>query len=185
MKTFNFISLFLIGIFLVGCSQSKEKMIKEITEKEKVLAVDGNFIPEKTKVNEIIALYMKFADKYSKDSLAPVYIYKAASLQMSISQNEEAIAKLDIIIKDYTDYPKLPEAYFLKAFIYDNNIKNINKARDAYKEFLQKFPKSDLADDATISLGNLGKTPEQIVKEFELKIKQQSDSAIAAAEKNK
>jgi outer membrane protein assembly factor BamD (BamD/ComL family) len=185
MKTLNFISCILIGVILLGCGQSRDKMVKEITEKEKALFTNNNPIPDKTKVNEMVTLYMKFAKQHPKDSLAPVYIYKAANLQMSSAQNEDAIASLDVIIKDYNAFEKLPEVYFLKAFIYDNNIKNINKAREAYTDFLQKFPKHDLADDAMISIDNLGKTPEQIVKEFELKMKQKSDSATAAAEKKK
>jgi outer membrane protein assembly factor BamD (BamD/ComL family) len=184
MRTIKIISCILIGVFLAGCTQSREKMVKEITEKEKTLFTADNPIPDKTKVTEMVALYLKFADKHPKDSLAPEYIYRAANLQMSVAQNEEAVSLLDRIIKDYETYTKLPETYFLKAFIYDNNMKNINKARAAYTDFLQKFPKNDLADDAMISIDNLGKTPEQIVKEMELKMKQKSDSA-ALAEKKK
>jgi outer membrane protein assembly factor BamD (BamD/ComL family) len=185
MKTFKFISCILIGVILFGCTQSKDKMIKEIAEKEKALFSNKTLIPDTTKVNEIVALYMKFAKKFPKDSLAPVYIFNAANLQMSNAQNEDAIASLDIIIKDYVDFAKLPEVYFLKAFIYDNNIKDIKKARTAYSDFIQKYPKHELTDDAMISMDNLGKTPEQIVKEFELKLKQKSDSATAAAVKKK
>jgi len=183
MRTIKLISCIIIGVLLAGCTQSREKMIKEITEKEKTLFTADNPIPDKTKVNEMVALYLKFADKHSKDSLAPEYIYRAANLQMSVALNEEAISLLDRVIKDYQGYSKLPETYFLKAFIYDNNIKNISKARAAYTDFLQKFPKHDLADDAMISIDNLGKTPEQIVKEFELKMKQKSDSAVLAEKK--
>ena len=75
--------------------------------------------------------------------------------------------------------------HFLKAFIYDNNLKDIKKARTAYSDFIQKYPKHELTDDAMISMDNLGKTPEQIVKEFELKLKQKSDSATIAAGKKK
>jgi outer membrane protein assembly factor BamD (BamD/ComL family) len=155
-------------------------MVKQIAESEKELYAAGSPIPDKTKVKEMLDLYTKFADTYPKDTMAPVYLYKAANLSMNTNQNENAIVLLDRIIKDYSDYSKLPETYFLKAFIYDNNVKNINKAREAYTVFLQKFPKSDLADDATISLDNLGKTPELIIKEFEAKLKQKSDSALAA-----
>lgn len=163
-----------------GCSPSKDKMVKEIDAKEKALYANNSPVPDKTKIKEMIASYEKFVDQFPKDSLAPVFLYKAANLEMNSDLNKEAIALLDVIIKDYTGFAKLPETYFLKAFIYDNNMKNINKAREAYTDFLKKFPKSDLADDAMISLDNLGKTPEQIIKEFELKMKQKSDSTDAA-----
>lgn len=185
MKTLKLVSCILICTMFFGCSPSKDKMVKEITEKEKALYANNSPIPDKAKIKDMLASYEKFAEQFPKDSLAPVYLYKAANLEMNSDLNNEAIALLDIIIKDYAEFAKLPETYFLKAFIYDNNLKNINKAREAYNEFLQKFPKSDLADDAMISIDNLGKTSEQIIKEFEIKMKQKSDSADAALAKKK
>jgi len=180
MKTLKITSVILIALLMASCSPSREKMAKQIAEKEKNLVVAGNPVPDKTKTLEIIEMYKKYADTYPKDSLAPIYLYKAADLSMNFGQNEDAIKLLDRVIKDYQDFKKLPETYFLKAFIYDNNIKNIVKARAAYQDFLQKYPKSDLANDATLSLQNLGKTPEEIVKGFEVKAKQKADSAAAA-----
>ena len=86
------------------------------------------------------------------------------------------------VIGDYGDFAKVPECYFLKGFVYENNIKDIKQARIAYTEFITKFPNHDLRDDAEISMKNLGKTPEQIVREFEENLKRKSDS-IAAAQK--
>jgi inosine/xanthosine triphosphate pyrophosphatase family protein len=36
-----------------------------------------------------------------------------------------------------------------------------------YELFLQKYPDNDFADDARISIENLGKTPEELIKQFE------------------
>jgi hypothetical protein len=49
---------------------------------------------------------------------------------------------------------------------------HIQKYEDAsryYRLFLKKYPNHPLAKDAKISLDNIGKTPEDLVKEFELK----------------
>lgn len=40
-------------------------------------------------------------------------------------------------------------------------------AEKYYKLFLEKYPNNDFTDDAEISLKNLGKTPEQLIEEFE------------------
>lgn len=185
MKNLQIIGILFIFLLVSSCKPNPDKMMKQIAASEKELYAAGSPIPDKAKVKEMLDLYTKFADTYAKDTLAPAYLYKAANLSMNTNQNDNAILLLDRIIKEYPDYSKLPETYFLKAFIYDNNIKNINKAREAYTEFLKKFPKSDLADDAVISLDNLGKTPELIIQEFEAKLKQKSDSALAAQEKKK
>jgi outer membrane protein assembly factor BamD (BamD/ComL family) len=185
MKKLQIIGILFFAIILSSCNQNSSKMVKQITDAEKELYAAGSPIPDKTKVKEILDLYIKFADTYTKDTLAPVYLLEAAKLSMNTSQNEKAIALLDRIIKDYSNYSKLPEVYFLKAFIYDNNIKNIAKAREAYTVFLHKFPKSDLADDASISLDNLGKTPEEIINGFQTKEIQKADSIAAAQQKKK
>ncbi|MEI6852127.1 MAG: tetratricopeptide repeat protein [Bacteroidota bacterium] len=185
MKKLQILGILFFAIILSSCNQDSSKMVKQITDAEKELYAAGSPIPDKTKVKEILDLYTKFADTYSKDTMAPVYLYKAANLSMNTNQNEGAIALLDRIIKDYSNFSKLPEVYFLKAFIYDNNIKNIAKAREAYTVFLQKFPKNDLANDASISLDNLGKTPEEIINGFKTKEIQKSDSMVAAQQKKK
>jgi hypothetical protein len=44
------------------------------------------------------------------------------------------------------------------------------KAKETYEDFLKKFPDDkDYADDATMALKNLGKSPEDLIKEFEKK----------------
>jgi TolA-binding protein len=58
---------------------------------------------------------------------------------------------------------------FLKAFVYEDQLHDLNKAKKYYEEFLEKYPDSDFADDARISLQNLGKSPEELIKEFEEK----------------
>lgn len=183
-KNILVIVLLISGLLLNSCGNSSKKLSQKIQKLETSLFKSNTAFPDKTKMNELLGLYSEFVKEYPKDTLAPEYLYKSANLCMNNSKNEEAVSNLDQLIKDYPGYSKLPEAYFLKAFIYDNNIKNIEKAKDAYVTFLQKFPKHDLANDAAISLGNLGKTPEQIIMEFDLKNKQKADS-IAAAKTSK
>jgi len=36
-----------------------------------------------------------------------------------------------------------------------------------YREFLQKYPNHEFADDAELSLKNLGKTPEELLEQFQ------------------
>ena len=50
-------------------------------------------------------------------------------------------------------------------------MKNLQKAGDAYREFLRKYPNHPLAKDAKTSLDNLGKPLDEIIKEFEAKHK--------------
>jgi hypothetical protein len=62
----------------------------------------------------------------------------------------------------------------MEAFAYENVIGNIAKASEYYNKFIAKYPEHDLADDAQAALKYLGKTPEEMVREFE---KMNTDSA--------
>ena len=69
----------------------------------------------------------------------------------------------------YPNSAKASESIFLCAFIYDTYLQKYDDARRYYKMFLKKYPNHPLAKDAQISLDNLGKTPDELVKEFESK----------------
>jgi hypothetical protein len=67
-----------------------------------------------------------------------------------------------------------------KAFFTRNEIHNLDSAKLKYEIFLRDFPKHPIAKDVAITLSNLGKSPEQMMKEFEER--QQTDS-LAKAQK--
>jgi outer membrane protein assembly factor BamD (BamD/ComL family) len=118
---------------------------------------------------DLIRLYEKYADKYPEDTLAPVYLFRASDISMNLQQPVKTIDLFNKIMAKYPDYEKTPSVMFLKAFVYEDQLHDLNKAKKYYEEFLEKYPDSDFADDARISLQNLGKSPEELIKEFEEK----------------
>ncbi len=56
---------------------------------------------------------------------------------------------------------------FLKGYVYENDLRDLETAKKIYEEFLVKYPDDEFADDAEISIKNLGKSPEELIKEFE------------------
>ena len=116
---------------------------------------------------DLIKLYQEFALENPKDSLAPVFLFRASDLSMNLNRPVQTIAIFDDLLDKYPDYEKVPSVLFLKAFVYEDQLKDFDQAKIYYEEFLQKYPDSDFADDAEISLKNLGKTPEELILEFE------------------
>jgi len=173
----NLQKLFLLFIsitVLFGCGQSKEKSISKIHDLEKQLYSSNVGPVDTSKASEMINLYTDFEKKYPNDTAAAEYLYRAANLAMNVGKSLKSLEYINIIISKYPNYKKITSCYFLKGFIYDYHLKDINNARKSYQEFIAKFPKDDLANDAQISLNNLGKSDEQIIKEFEAKLKQDS-----------
>ncbi len=170
MKNIKFLSFVIVlSLTLFACNSAKKKKIDKIQSNEKELFSDTVKIINKEKIAEIIKEYEDFAKKYPKDTIAPAYLFKAANLSMNFSNPDKAIKLFDKILNDYSDYKKVPEVLFLKAFVYENNLKDLAKANKIYNEFLSKYPKHVLAESARISISNLGKSPEQIIKEIEEK----------------
>jgi len=65
----------------------------------------------------------------------------------------------------------------LKAYIYENLLSNLGLAQKTYRDFLSLYPDHELSDDAEAALLNLGKSPEELVREFEARAAEQAAAA--------
>mgnify|MGYP003871907479 CR=1 FL=1 len=117
--------------------------------------------------NNYIAYCEQYATVASDDPEAVKYLFQAGETARSVQQHDRALAIYDRIYKDFSSSPKAPQALFLKAFTMDNDMKQPEKARAIYEEFVAKHPEDDFADDTKFLLENLGKSDEEIIKKFE------------------
>jgi len=172
------LSLFVIiaSLYLIACSPSRDKMLGNIEQMEKELKTAPKL--DSTAINTLLAKYEGFSTKFPKDSLAPKYLMRAASLCVSFHRGEKAIELYDKVIKDYPENKQIAVCYFMKAFTYENVLNNIGEASGGYNRFLIMFPEHPLAKDAHAAIKYLGKTPEEVVHEFE---KMNADSVAKAS----
>lgn len=90
---------------------------------------------------------------------------KAAGLAKNIEMSEKSVALYRKVAEKMPNNPKAPMALFMTGFIYENDLGDLNRAKDAYESFLKKYPQDpDFADDAQMALQLLGKSPEEIIK---------------------
>jgi TolA-binding protein len=171
MKTNRNFVLTIIAIvstfMLFSCSQNKEADLKKVTDLEKKYGASA--YSDLSKAKELIASYDEFVKKYPKDTVSARFLFEAGRLSMNTAQGKDAVKYFDKVITDFPDYSKTPDCMFLKGFVYDDLLKDFAKAKEAYQAFLAKYPTHEFADDAKASIENLGKTPEQLIKEFEAK----------------
>ncbi|MBI9036736.1 MAG: tetratricopeptide repeat protein [Bacteroidales bacterium] len=174
LKKLAFLSV--ISVLLFACSSSPENEAKsKINELESNLFSSEDMVLNRKQASELVNAYIDYADKFPDDTLSPEYIFKAADICMNILNPSKAIWFFDRIIREYPDYRKVPESMFLKAYVYDNNMQSYDLARKLYTEFIEKYPDNEFADDARVSIQNLGKTPEEIIKEIEERAKAQQE----------
>jgi outer membrane protein assembly factor BamD (BamD/ComL family) len=163
----------IVLISLTSCNSNKKKLLVQIKKIEKETFADSSNALNFDKANLLIKSYTSFIDKYPKESKSAEFLFKAIEIAMNTGQGDLAIQFIDKFQKQYSDNAKLPTAIFLKGYIYENILKNTSKARIAYVEFITRFPKHQLVNDAKACIKNLGKTDDEIIKEFEEKLNNQ------------
>jgi outer membrane protein assembly factor BamD (BamD/ComL family) len=166
---------------LAACQPSKEKLSGNITAMENRLFSPSSQGLPKESVDSLVSDYESYVDRFPKDTLSPVYLFKAAGILMNMGNGAKAITLFDQLIKDYSSHPKAALALFFRGYVQENILRNLDQAKETYLLFIEKYPDNEFADDAQSSIDNLGKTPEQMVREFEAK--RQADSLAAAQKK--
>ncbi|MBR1550163.1 MAG: tetratricopeptide repeat protein [Bacteroidales bacterium] len=112
------------------------------------------------KADRMIALYDLFANNYPDDSLAPIYMMRSAEIEINTGNYEAGIATLDSIMNLYPGYEELPICQFMKGTAYEMN-QQYDLAREAYTEFVERYPDHVLASDTRKILPYVGLTPEE------------------------
>ncbi len=164
------ISLIVTTVILCSCESGEKNngvKLSDISNLETELFSSAITAPDLDKAKQLADLYVTYADQHPDDSLAPEFLFKAADINMNVSNPNVTIGIFNRIISDYPDYRNMSTVLFLVGFVYEDQLNDYPNAKKCYLEFLERFPESDFADDAVVSLDNLGKSPEELIKEFE------------------
>ncbi len=169
----------LISTILFSCNTVVEKSKidtdrEKLTEMEAKLMSDSTMQIDKELAKSTMVEYANFAENYPEDSLAAEYFFKAAELAQALQIGTQAVLYYDLIIEKYPNYKRISYSYFLKGFVYENVLADMDNAKIAYTEFLEKYPNHEFADDAKVLIDNLGKSPEELIKMFEEQNKEQN-----------
>ena len=168
----------LLTVILISCGPSRSKEIARIHKLETRLFSSTATSLDKESADSLLMFYSNFIKEFPTDSMTRQYVFKAASLNMNTGNGKQAIELFDLYRSSYPTDPKAAMSLFFTAYIYENLLKNLDKAQELYILFIEKYPRNDFADDAQIALNNLGKSPDQMVKEFEER--RRADSARVA-----
>jgi outer membrane protein assembly factor BamD (BamD/ComL family) len=157
----------LILVVLSGCGPSREKSAARIVSLEKSLYSPQSSGLDKVKADSLLIQYTSFIKHFPDDTMSVKYLFNAANLCMNMSEGSKAIDFFNQFIQKYPDNPRVGTCMFFKAYIYENQLKDLEKAKEMYLQFIEKFPDSDFSKDARMAIKNLGKSPDEIVREFE------------------
>ena len=184
MKFFKkiIIPLFLLLILFSSCKHEKpvdasaklteQQYTQQIDSMEKILYSNAGKGFDKDAALKTVNLYDNSVKEYPSMKAAPDYLFKAGELSSSMNNSKEAIAFFKKAYNDYPDYSKAVMCLFLQAFIYENQLHELGPAEQLYREVIYRFPNDKIALDAKACINNLGKTDEELIREFEAKANQ-------------
>ncbi len=168
------ISVISISVLLLSACHTnnlkKEKRAQIDAMEQQLFQTSKGIVNQKAAAN-MIDLYQDYANTFPEDSLSPQYLFRAADISLNVFHSDATIRLFNRVMKDYPNFEGTPQLLFLKAFTYDYYMHKIDSARIYYTAFLQKYPKHPFAQDAQISLQQLGKSPKEVVKDFQSEAK--------------
>lgn len=170
MSKSSFLSILMISlsVFLFSCKPSKESELEKIKDLETKILADRETSIDGVGAYNLQAAYTSFYENFPKEPETPGLLFKAADMCVNLKWSKQAIEYLTIINTQYPDFEKAPDALFMLAFVYDHLIEDDAKAGEYYRAYINQFPDHIFVKDAEASIRNLGKTDEEIIREFEL-----------------
>ena len=159
------LSVFVV-LMMLSCG---EKMsVEKINELEsKVFAKDAVLTAEN--VIQLVDAYVLFAEQNPNDQQTPDFLFKALDVAVGVNAEgpQKAIDIANVLIEKYPDFEMTPMAMFIKGFVYENMIGDLQNAEMTYRQFIEKYPNNPMVEDVKSTLENLGLTPEELIRKFE------------------
>ncbi len=116
---------------------------------------------------KLMAQYEKYGRTFTDDSTqSPVYLLKAGEVAQSLGMVSRAILMWGKLLQEYPKSKVVPETIFMQAMAYDV-LHNTAQAQTSFKALIQRFPNHILSKNAQVALDKSGKSPEELVKQFE------------------
>ncbi|MBL7809930.1 MAG: tetratricopeptide repeat protein [Saprospiraceae bacterium] len=165
-KLFSFA---ILSVLLFACQNDPAASLEQkLTELDK--AMGGAAVTDKSKADEFIKASEELAalvEKSNPDKYINLML-KAAGLAKTVQQPQKAIEMYQKVVDKYPQHKKAPTALFMIGFVQENDLNQLDQAKATYESFLAKYPNDpDFTDDAQNALKQLGKSPEELIKEFE------------------
>lgn len=117
---------------------------------------------------QAINAFNNFASTCKDDSLAPIFLLKAGQIAQSVGKFQQSQILLKKCTDEFPEFRNRGAALFLLAQVYDDAsmLNNEAEAKKIYEQIIKEYPNTAWERDAKICIKNLGKTDEQLVKEF-------------------
>lgn len=151
-------------VILLSCANQQEVLLNKISDLTDKMQVEE--FPSKGNMEAIIVLYDEYINAYPEDQRVISFIELKAKYQAANGDYLEAIASYSELMNRFPESSENADALFMQAFIYENNLRDLEAAKLKYEEFAKSFPSHELHDDAIFSLENLFLSEEEMFEKL-------------------
>lgn len=180
MKIVKLIAITSSVLFITSCNNNKQgesneasavSLREQYLDQIKKVEVEMHKSPEINNVTAGLAIkaYTDYATSFPTDSLTPDYLFKAGEIATATQQYPQALNYYKNITEKYPTFKYIQESLYLQGFLLDNYLNDDAKAKIIYEAVIAKYPTSSFANDAKAAISNLGKSDEELIKEFKKK----------------
>jgi tetratricopeptide (TPR) repeat protein len=106
------------------------------------------------------------------EKIAADHLNEAAKIAKATKDPMTAIELFHWLSDHFSNTDYGAKSLFLIAFTYENDLNDVENARKYYNLFIEEYPKDEFVEDAKLLLQNLGKDPEEIIRQFEKETQQ-------------
>ena len=156
-----------VACSLFACGEKKWTE-KDCLKAEKALFAEETN-PNMDVLTHAVDVYCQFVEENPEAPTAAEWLFKALQISAKNLPAEKSIEIGNKLMADYPDFEQTPVAMFLMgSMVYEEKLGNYGKALEMYETLLERYPDSDFAESARYSIRNIGKSPEDLVREFEM-----------------
>lgn len=161
-----FLPLFVSLSLLVSCGFGDE--MKKISKLESELFSEDGMLKQAVAV-ELVDAYSSYAKNNPEDVNAPAMLFKALDISLNIDgyNYQKTVDLATYIVDTYPDYEMSPMALYLKAYIYEDKIRDFEMAKFTYNQFLEKYPDNPMCEEVRTSMKNVGIPYMELIHEWE------------------
>lgn len=160
----------LAAFTFASCTSERNKAYNRISGMQDSLYVDSTGMVNLEVAGKLLEECTKFAATYPDDTASALMLVKAKDYAIYVNDPIRAVKIMEQFLEKYPTNDYSGDMRFSLAFVYENHLGDLNKAKENYEAYLRDFPdQGKLTQDAQFALDHLGMTADQILDEITLK----------------
>lgn len=165
-KTMKLMLVAVLACGMLACGG--KKTTEEDLKKAEAALFNDDMTANPEAAPAAVKAFCDFAKQNPNDPASPEWLFKA--LEIAVGQKDAAKSEeiCQLLMKKYPTYEKTPFGMFMLAsMVYDDQQKDLDKARAMLERIILDYPDSEITPSAEAMTQFLGMTPEEILKQFQ------------------